>query len=45
VEVVAWTGSPTTGPPAEAVAPVAARRVVCITPEVEELLYERDWYG
>jgi hypothetical protein len=27
----------------EAVARVAARRVVCITPEFEELLYERDW--
>jgi Dual specificity phosphatase, catalytic domain len=30
--------------PAEAVARVAARRVVCITPEFEELLYERDWF-
>jgi hypothetical protein len=29
--------------PEEAVARVAARRVVCITPEFEELLYERDW--
>ena len=28
--------------PADAVARVAARRVVCITPEFEELLYERD---
>ena len=27
----------------EALARVAARRVVCITPEFEELLYERDW--
>jgi hypothetical protein len=31
--------------PAEAVARVAARRVVCITPEFEELLYEQDWRG
>jgi protein-tyrosine phosphatase len=30
--------------PADAVARVAARRVVCITPEFEDLLYERDWY-
>jgi hypothetical protein len=29
--------------PADAVARVAARRVVCIAPEFEELLYERDW--
>ena len=29
--------------PADAVARVAARRVVCIVPEFEELLYERDW--
>jgi hypothetical protein len=29
--------------PAEAVARVAEKRVVCITPEFEELLYERDW--
>jgi hypothetical protein len=31
--------------PAEAVARVAARRVVCITPEFEDLLYEQDWCG
>jgi hypothetical protein len=29
--------------PAEAVARVAARRVVCISPEFEDLLYENDW--
>jgi hypothetical protein len=29
--------------PTEAIARVAARRVVCISPEFEELLYEHDW--
>jgi hypothetical protein len=29
--------------PAAALARVAEKRVVCITPELEELLYERDW--